>query len=139
MFLARLIYTSEVVEGFDQLDIESILSVARERNAALNVTGVLFFNSRYFLQCLEGSRSNINAIYHRILNDSRHTNPVLLDYREIAERDFSAWQMGYLAETQKTRDLYRQFSPVSDFNAYRMSGESCYRLLKHMATSAPML
>ena len=139
MFLARLIYTSEVVEGFNQNDIENILTVARDRNAESNVTGALFFNSRYFLQCLEGSRSDINSTYHRILNDSRHSNPVLLDYCEINERDFSAWEMGYIAETKLTRELYMQFSPVSEFNTYRMSGESCYRLLKHMAAAAPML
>tara|TARA_Y100001951_G_scaffold21856_1_gene16832 strand:+ start:3806 stop:4006 length:201 start_codon:yes stop_codon:yes gene_type:complete len=50
-------------------------------------------NQHYFLQCLEGSRSNVNKIYHRILNDKRHRDPIILDYQEIEARDFSAWEM----------------------------------------------
>ena len=62
----------------------------------MNVTGLLCFNTTHFLQCLEGSRSAVNATYHRILNDTRHKNIIMLNYCEIFEREFENWSMGYI-------------------------------------------
>lgn len=56
MFLTRLIYTSSVSEQFSPDDISTILDAARNNNQKFNVTGMLCFNRKYFLQCLEGSR-----------------------------------------------------------------------------------
>ena len=85
MFLVRLVYTSEITEGVTESDIQNILDKARKKNTALNVTGVLLFNRKYFLQCLEGSREQVNKVYHHILNDNRHKGVVLLDYSEVNE------------------------------------------------------
>jgi hypothetical protein len=57
MFLVRLIYASTVADTFKPTDIECILTTARKKNKQHGLTGMLCFNSRYFLQCLEGSRS----------------------------------------------------------------------------------
>ncbi|MGL6040641.1 MAG: BLUF domain-containing protein, partial [Deefgea sp.] len=51
MFLVRLIYVSQVTEQFRPEEIEKILNTARRNNAAVNVTGALFFSRKYFLQC----------------------------------------------------------------------------------------
>lgn len=129
MYMARLIYTSKPTSEFKPKSIDDILSASRKNNAALSVTGLLYFNNEYFLQCLEGSRSNINTIYHRILNDTRHEAPIILDYQEILARDFSAWEMGYLPENSHTKQLYKRFSPTGEFNPEHMSGESCHQLI----------
>ncbi|MBQ0794492.1 BLUF domain-containing protein [Zhongshania sp.] len=132
MYLARLIYTSCPSKSFKPEDIEKILTVARKNNVAKSVSGLLYFNQSHFLQCLEGSRSAINLIYHKILNDSRHEAPIILDYTEIVERDFPKWEMGYLPETADTRLLYRKFSGADEFIPSHMSGESCHRLMIEM-------
>lgn len=62
MFLVRLVYASQISDHFSADDIESILKKARKNNKKLNVTGLLCFNRKYFLQCLEGSRTNVNTI-----------------------------------------------------------------------------
>ncbi|MEK0272692.1 BLUF domain-containing protein, partial [Vibrio vulnificus] len=62
----------------------------------LGITGILFFNSQHFLQCLEGERNTVNQVYRSIINDSRHHNVVILDYSEIDSRDFHDWTMGYI-------------------------------------------
>ena len=129
MYMARLIYTSHPSDNFKPDDIEKILAASRKNNAKLSVSGLLYFNQSYFLQCLEGSRSAINQVYHNILNDDRHDKPMILDYREIRERDFPVWEMGYLPESHDTRMLYRKFSPTADFSPYHMSGESCHLLM----------
>ena len=66
MYLARLIYTSVPTHDFSPDDISGILETARHNNREHSITGLLYFNHRYFLQCLEGSRSNINKIYQRL-------------------------------------------------------------------------
>lgn len=137
MYLARLIYTSVPTHDFSPDDISIILETARHNNRECSVTGLLYFNHRYFLQCLEGSRSNINKIYQRILNDNRHQDPLLLDYREIEIRDFPEWEMAYLPETEQTRSLYMRYSPTGEFSPYHMSGESCHQLMLNLRKVLP--
>ena len=48
MYLVRLIYTSEISDGFGPNDIEEILDKAKKNNAECNVTGLLCFNSTHF-------------------------------------------------------------------------------------------
>ena len=139
MYLVRLLYASAISEKFSANDIENILVSARKNNAELDVTGLLCFNRKYFLQCLEGGRKAVNTIYHRILNDSRHQEVVLLQYREIHERVFSRWQMGYVPETQLTDELNLTFSKGRNFNPYDLHGESAHRLLLKLAEDIPVL
>lgn len=88
MYLTRLIYASKVKEGLSRDDVSSILETAKKNNPKHGVTGVLIFSDKYFLQALEGGREKVNIIYHKILNDDRHYDPVLIDYAEVDERMF---------------------------------------------------
>ncbi|MEX1666563.1 BLUF domain-containing protein [Zhongshania arctica] len=137
MFLTRLIYASQPSNSFKPEDIEKILVSARRNNAAKAVTGLLYFNQHYFLQCLEGSRSAVNEIYHKIIRDDRHQMPLILDYTETIERNFSTWGMAYLPETEVTRVLYAKFSGLTELSPYHMRGESCHKLMGDLRTAIP--
>lgn len=132
MFLVRLVYTSTITKGITDSDIQNILDVARKNNSLVDVTGLLLFNRNYFLQCLEGSRAQVNKIYHQILNDPRHENILLLDYSEVAEREFSDWSMGYIPEMNSTMPVNLKYSTSSKFNPYNMSGHSAHKLLLNL-------
>jgi len=93
----RLLYASTVAEGFDPAQLDNILEVARDRNRRENMTGVLFFTTDMFVQCLEGGRGPVNALYNDMMHDPRHHNLVLLSYREIDTRMFESWHMAYIA------------------------------------------
>lgn len=134
MFLTRLVYASTISENFNCDDIETILSAARKHNKKNNVTGMLCFNRKYFLQCLEGSRTNVNQTYHKILNDSRHSHIVLLDYKEITRREFGAWSMGYMPESSLTAPMNLKYSGKSEFIPYEMSGESAHQMMLELRT-----
>ena len=129
MFLTRLVYASTISEDFNCDDIEDILAVARKNNKQNNITGMLCFNRKYFLQCLEGSRTNVNNAYHKILNDNRHSRIVMLDYKEITMREFSAWAMGYMPESSLTAPTNLKYSGKSEFIPYEMSGESAHQMM----------
>ena len=129
MYLVRLVYASKISAQFNEKDIVDILECARENNTKNHVTGLLCFSSSYFLQCLEGSRRSVNAIYQQILKDKRHENIVMLNYQEIIKREFSVWSMGYVPATALTRELNMAFSGTPEFSPYEMSGESAHQMM----------
>lgn len=137
VFLVRLIYVSSVTEIFQPRDIESILASARESNHANSVTGALCFNRNYFLQCLEGSRAKVNETYHRILNDKRHENIVMLEYQEIVEREFYDWTMAYMPDMAVTKEINMRYSGTPDFEPYTMSGVSAHCFLTTLKGALP--
>ncbi|MBJ6911639.1 BLUF domain-containing protein, partial [Vibrio cholerae] len=94
-----------------------------------DITGVLYFNNEYFLQCLEGDREKVNLLYNNIIKDHRHNRVVILDYQEIRNRDFQDWSMGYIPISSITKPLVLKFSSSSNFNPYQLSDSSAYMLL----------
>ncbi|MBK5930033.1 BLUF domain-containing protein [Halochromatium salexigens] len=132
MPLTRIVYCSELVKNIGSNEISDILDVSRENNAKQAVSGVLLFNSDYFLQCLEGSRAAVNRIYCRICCDQRHHNAQLLAYGEVSQRLFGAWSMAYVPWTEATRTTIAQYSSSTEFNPYQMSSESVIKLLEEL-------
>ena len=139
MYLTQLVYASKITSDFKPVDIESILLSARKHNEKNNITGVLCFNSKSFLQCLEGSRAKVNQTYHRILNDPRHTDIIMLDYQELIEREFDNWTMGYVPESSLTAPVNLKYSGSPEFDPYDMSGASAHNLLLSLKDSVPTL
>lgn len=103
MSLYRLIYASRASEQMKPDDLAQILSSSQRNNQRVHVSGALLFSAREFLQCLEGGREAVNATYARILGDPRHEGAVILDYREIARRQFGGWAMHQVAHDWLTR------------------------------------
>jgi Sensors of blue-light using FAD len=94
-YLIRAIYLSEVnIISNNILDeIRKIHSVANERNKKANISGVLLFSDRFFLQLLEGPRLAVTECLGRILNDDRHDRIRLCSVEEISARLFGEWSM----------------------------------------------
>jgi len=92
--LRQLLYISTaVLPGAAMLD--DILSTAQQRNALSGVTGMLLFNGRRFLQVLEGPQATVEMTFARISVDPRHRAAVVLSRRDVADREFGSWSMGY--------------------------------------------
>ncbi len=129
MFLVSLIYTSEMTGTMDFMDI---LEVSRASNERDGITGVLLFCNNNVVQCLEGSREAVNKTYARIVQDKRHQNPLLVDYRMLSTRSFSGWSMGYVPESSITQPTLLKYSVSQDFEPRLLSGESCLRMLTEL-------
>lgn len=139
MYLSRLIYASTISTNFESTDIEKILNIARKNNKKSHVTGMLYFNRKYFMQYLEGSRSEVNNAYKKILDDKRHSNVVILDYRLIDQREFSEWTMGYVPESPLTAKINLKHSINDTFDPYQMSGESAKFMMLSLRDSIPTI
>ena len=76
--LITVIYRSHLRSDVSYDSIDKMVRIANERNLALEVTGVLLFNGRHFLQLLEGPEEQVRELYHKICGDHRHFNIVEL-------------------------------------------------------------
>lgn len=74
-------------------DFEQILETSRRRNALDDITGLLIFDGKRFLQVLEGSLENVEATFSRIATDGRHRALVRLSSRHVDDREFGPWAM----------------------------------------------
>ena len=119
--LIQLTYASRTSHILGPADIKDILSASQRNNARAGITGALCLNHGIFLQQLEGDRAAVNALYHRLLKDSRHRDPAVLDFGEIPYRRFAGWSMGLLSSLETNRQLFLKYSSSTEFDPFSMS------------------
>ena len=93
--LFHLTYISTAHEDVDVAACAAILEEARRRNAEGDVTGLLLYNGKRFLQVLEGSEPAVRETFARIEADPRHHALVVVGEGTVAEREFGGWAMAY--------------------------------------------
>jgi hypothetical protein len=97
----------------------TILAQAQANNPAQGITGVLCQGQGFFFQVIEGERSRVNALYRRIVADTRHNDVDMLHYEEITERRFGQWSMA-LVHLSVDDPMVRLQHP--DFDPYSATG-----------------
>lgn len=96
----RLVYRSTIhhprnADGTNTL--ADILRVARARNAALGITGVLYRDSTYFAQVLEGPEAAVRTVFASIRRDRRHRDVTVLFEGPRSRRAFQGWAMAMVS------------------------------------------
>jgi len=135
--LVRLLYASRSAEAVTQDTIDSILQQSREHNPAQGITGVLCHAGDVYMQVLEGGRGPVNALYNRIVSDSRHQRVMLLHYEEIAERRFAGWTMGQVNLAKVNPTTLLRYLEMPELDPFAVSGKASLALLEElMATAA---
>ena len=139
--LVRLMYASRAVPAVDQEELQSILRQSKANNPKLGVTGVLCacFDSRVFMQVLEGGRAAVNQLYHRIAVDPRHTDVELLAYDEISERRFAGWSMGQVNMARLNPALLLKYSECAKLDPYSVSGRVSVALFDELVATAAVM
>ncbi len=104
--MKMLIYFSKATRVMEASDLEILLNQARAFNVANEISGLLLYQSRCFLQAIEGEQEAIEPLYKRIQADTRHTDLKLLYNQPIDQRCFQAWSMGFhLPDDQAYKDM----------------------------------
>ena len=75
--------------------VADIVAGSLVKNAALDLTGALFFTGIYFAQILEGPSYALDQLMSWIHRDARHTNIVLIERIPVNTRKFPDWGMAY--------------------------------------------
>jgi hypothetical protein len=94
--LVQIIYASEACPDFHEHDIPDLLKQIRPANAKSQVTGMLLYVGRSFLQVLEGPAEAVDAIFARIIVDPRHAQVIRLTRETASDRQFPDWTMDFL-------------------------------------------
>ncbi|MEC8010135.1 MAG: BLUF domain-containing protein [Pseudomonadota bacterium] len=114
MYCLTYMSTTKIDFTFD--DLEALLQVSQANNAAMDITGYLYFDRNTFIQYLEGQESHVKKLMDSITQDPRHE--VLLTFdSSIDERRFPSWTMAYLSQSDfsavRLEDLWKRFFYLS--------------------------
>ena len=134
--LVRLVYASYANAAMSDEDIEAILEKSKVNNSAKNISGVLMYSDRYFFQCLEGERKDVNRTYLRIATDPRHSRCMQVEYSQIDARLFSSWSMEYVAFKGIADDMIAKYSESGLFVPYEYSAGQAVALLSEVSQAA---
>ena len=134
--LIQLTYASRTSKTLVPTDLAAILAASQRNNARVGVTGALCLANGIFLQQLEGDRIAVNQLYHRILADSRHRDPAILDFSEINARKFTQWSMGSLSSLESNRAIYLKYSRSASFDPYTMSPSTLHAFFDEIMQNA---
>jgi len=93
--MKQLLYTSVSTGCLGETELADMLGHCNARNAERGITGLLLHDGRRFVQVLEGEPPSVDALYSKIIKDPRHHLISLLFERNIADRSFAQWAMGY--------------------------------------------
>jgi hypothetical protein len=93
----QLGYVSTANDRMMRQDLLELLTVARRINRDNDVTGLLLFDGRQFLQVLEGAEAKVREIFARIAQDPRHGDLDILFEESVETPQFEDWSMGFQA------------------------------------------
>ncbi|PZE29736.1 hypothetical protein DEI81_02580 [Curtobacterium sp. MCBD17_013] len=93
--MLSLVYMSTSVRPLSDDELSAILTDARTRNTALEITGVLAHRDGRFIQVLEGPDDAVRERFEVIRRDPRHTDVRLLCEDPLDERAFPGWSMAF--------------------------------------------
>lgn len=94
--MRQYVYIS-TAEALSPEDIAAILAACQRNNALRDVTGLLFYNGRNFLQLLEGEEDSLAWVMHRIEKDPRHHGISRLYDEPASARACPDWLMKRIA------------------------------------------
>jgi len=91
----QVVYSSAAVVQFSEPQLAALLGRARKNNERLGVSGMLLYHDGSFLQVLEGEAAVLDTLFTIIGSDKRHHRVVRLLRRDVDERHFGDWRMGF--------------------------------------------
>ncbi|KXF79953.1 BLUF domain-containing protein [Enterovibrio coralii] len=122
--MIAIVYTSQATTDFDKESLKSLLLQCRINNKKKNVTGLLLYKNREFIQVIEGEDEDVEETFKHIKTDPRHDGVEAILKERIDKRFFPFWAMG-MCNPDKSEELKNR--PLSDIKYNKMS---VYQLLK---------
>ena len=133
--MIQVSYVSRSNEPMSAADLLALLYECRTQNQRRQVTGLLLYANGTFLQTIEGEDAVIDTLLQSICKDERHAEIQMLNRKEIPERQYSEWSMGFdeiSDESLKDVEGLRNFGAV-DFTFENLSDNAAVvdSLLQH--------
>ena len=115
-------------------DLEHILASAIRLNSESGLTGGLIFNRQFFAQVLEGDRDAVMQTLARIHRDRRHKHIVVAGTKQVGERLFGEWSMGYAGNMESFKTICAESGHAGQFDPTQMSGSHLTALILALVT-----
>jgi hypothetical protein len=96
MALHEIVYVSLASESMSSQQLQTLLAWCRHENEKSQVTGVLVYHQREFLQLLEGEADVVTTLFAKIEFDQRHQQVYKLWDGPICERSYAHWSMAFV-------------------------------------------
>jgi len=93
--MIQITYISSETRPILKDDLDDILSKSRKNNIDLGITGMLLYGNKTFIQILEGEERSVNDLLSKIKKDPRHRDFKLVAKKEVNQRKYSEWSMGF--------------------------------------------
>ncbi|MEO1730474.1 MAG: BLUF domain-containing protein [Pseudomonadota bacterium] len=90
--ISQYLYIS-TAPSLSREEVDAILTASQRNNPSRDITGLLLYNGRNFLQLLEGEESELVALMLTISHDPRHTGISMIDRKLVDERVCPNWAM----------------------------------------------
>ena len=133
--MKELVYLSTALYLMTDDELKAILGDARKNNTINSITGILLYAEGTFIQVLEGARADVDKLFKHIEKDKRHKGIIKLLDRNIEQRNFPDWSMGFSPITrQKGEEIAGLIRSTSDILGSKSSGSSV-TILKTFITS----
>lgn len=93
--IKTICYISDSVDEESLHKLKSLYLEAKLNNKINNVTGILIYKKKNFLQVLEGNETVVDDTFNKIQKDFRHKNIFEVINTKIDERIFEDYNFGF--------------------------------------------
>jgi hypothetical protein len=137
MRLIRVLYQSQsnLAQAEQDVLLRELLVRSQANNRRDGITGLLVADDLWFVQILEGAQKVVWNTYERIRADTRHRAQVLLDVRDVDERQFSEWSMSLVQRTAKTDPIFQAHGQPNVLQPPRMQSTKLLLLMRDLAAA----
>lgn len=136
--LSTLIYCSRVSPDLHIGGVYDILEQSSRYNTEHDITGMMLFNSRYFLQAIEGQYSAIVDLSKKIQLDARHRHFAMLGHQRVVLRTWANWSMNLVTPNPANRSIFEEYDTPDGFDPYRLRFNQAHAMLLKLAKQTLM-
>lgn len=106
--MKRITYISRLSAPLSHQAIHAIGVNSSRNNQQVGITGLLVYFNKIFFQMMEGEEREIDRLFDKIKQDTRHTDVLCLKAEyDISERFFPSWSMKTINLDNTTDELVR--------------------------------
>ena len=93
--MLAIVYISSAVHPFSEADLTALLKQSQQKNAELEITGILLYRDGEIMQLIEGPDEAVKKLAKTIYADQRHRGIIQLLEKKISRREFPDWSMEF--------------------------------------------
>ena len=131
--MKQIIYASTAAQKVNFDVINELLTQCIRKNSEFGISGMMVFDGKQFLQCIEGDEVQVKQLEENIFRDTRHQNICVLGETDITERSFHKWCMGYLNNERAIRQVFLEVSGSEEYAFKNLSYENAKLILSKLS------